>query len=95
MAEAARYEPEKTVAVVMSGTGIALGICQNRVPFEGGCGFAGELGYSVTRYSGRNTAVLSRLAGGAAILEKAGCPPEELWSGFKEEKRRRRRSSVR
>lgn len=78
LAEAARYAPEKTVAVIMSGTGIALGICQNRVPFEGGCGFAGELGYSVTD-TPDGIQPFCRLAGGAAILEKAGCPPEELW----------------
>lgn len=36
LAEAAQYPADKTVAVIMSGTGIALGVCQNRIPFEGG-----------------------------------------------------------
>ena len=78
LAEAAQYPADKTVAVIMSGTGIALGVCQNRIPFEGGRGFAGELGYSVTD-TPDGIQPFCRLAGGAALLKKAGCSPEELW----------------
>lgn len=84
LAEAAQYPADKTVAVIMSGTGIALGVCQNRIPFEGGRGFAGELGYSVTD-TPDGIQPFCRLAGGAALLKKAGCSPEELWRRLQSE----------
>lgn len=72
LAEAVNYPERDTIAVIMAGSGIALGVYSKKHMFTGAGGFAGELGYCVmqTENGGRT---LDDLAGGIGILQTAGC----------------------
>lgn len=66
-----------TIAVVMAGTGLAVGIYTNQQILMGGKGFAGELGYCMLpTKDGLKT--VDSLCGGAGILQQANCSIEEF-----------------
>ena len=62
---------EKSMVVVMVGTGIGAAIMANGNIVHGGKGWAGEMG-SVPISFGRKVATLDELAGGAALLKQMG-----------------------
>ena len=77
LAEAANYAPDAGVAVIMAGTGIALGVSDKGRIIAGSHGFAGELGFSVTG-TPEGVRTFDQLAGGGPLLRQAGCTPQEL-----------------
>ncbi|MCI8554928.1 MAG: ROK family protein [Clostridiales bacterium] len=77
LAEAAHYPADAVVAVIMAGTGIALGISDKGELSAGSHGFAGELGFSVTD-TPEGVQTFDQLAGGGPLLQQAGCTPQEL-----------------
>ncbi|MET3543514.1 putative NBD/HSP70 family sugar kinase [Paenibacillus favisporus] len=72
VAEAANYPEKDTVAVMMAGSGLALGVYSKQRMYTGAGGFAGELGYTVIATEAGPRKV-DELAGGIGILDKAGC----------------------
>lgn len=72
-AEIANYPNSQTIAVVMCGTGIAVGVYSNGEMFLGGRGYAGKLGYCILDYKDGEPKTVDELAGGASILRRAKC----------------------
>ncbi|MEM7112230.1 MAG: ROK family protein [Chloroflexota bacterium] len=77
-AEVPNYPSSKTIAVIMCGTGIAVGVYNNGEIFLGGRGYAGELGYCILGESEGKPKTVDELAGGASILRRAKCSANEL-----------------
>ena len=72
-AEIPNYPNSQTLAVVMCGTGIAIGVYTNGQMLVGGSGYAGELGYCILGEKDGQPQTVDDLAGGAAILKRAQC----------------------
>jgi len=77
VAETVNYTDKDTIAVIMAGSGIALGVYSKERMFTGAHGFAGELGYCVTATE-NGPKTLDSVAGGIGILMQAGCGIEEF-----------------
>ena len=77
-AEIANYADNQTMAVIMCGTGIAVGLATNGEIHLGGSGYAGELGYCILSEIDGKPQTVDDLAGGAGILRRAGCDVGEL-----------------
>lgn len=77
-AEIANYPDGETLAVIMCGTGIAIGVYTNGEMFLGGSGYAGELGYCILSETEDGPQTVDELAGGAGILQRAQCEVPEL-----------------
>ena len=77
-AEIANYPDHNTIAVIMSGTGIAVGVYTNGEMVVGGSGYAGELGYCILNERNSEPQTVDDLAGGASILRQANCEAIEL-----------------
>lgn len=77
-AELPNYPDSKTIAVIMCGTGIAVGVYDDGEIFLGGRGYAGELGYCIVGESEGEPQTIDELAGGAGILRRAKCEVNEL-----------------
>lgn len=77
-AEIANYPDSNTIAVVMCGTGLAIGVYTNGEMFLGGSGYAGELGYCILSDQSGQPRTVDELAGGAGILRRAQCEVSEL-----------------
>ncbi|GIP38414.1 glucokinase [Paenibacillus sp. J31TS4] len=75
MAEAAHYPDARTLAVIMAGTGVAMGVVADGKLLGGASGWSGELGYTMFP-TDAGTQKLDHLAGGAAILRQAGMDVE-------------------
>jgi predicted NBD/HSP70 family sugar kinase len=82
--EAANYPDKHTIAVVMVGTGIGLGIISNGELFEGSRGWSCEIGISLlcTENGIQN---VDSLSSGAAILQASKCSPEEFGRQLEED----------
>lgn len=77
LTEKANYPYANTVAVLMVGTGIALGVYSNDKLFTGSNGFAGEVGYAFVPYKDKIER-FDNLSSGRVILEKSKMTPKEL-----------------
>lgn len=75
--EAANYPNNKTVAVIMAGSGIAVGISHDDKILGGENNFGGELGYCIFQTQNGPQKV-DDISGGLGILKSAGCGIEEL-----------------
>lgn len=71
LSEAAHHPGSDTVAVIMAGTGIAVGVVSGGQLLQGARGWSGELGYMMFPV-GERVQKLDEVAGGAAILRQAG-----------------------
>ncbi|WP_339206651.1 ROK family protein [Paenibacillus sp. FSL K6-3182] len=71
MAEAAHYQDNHTVAVIMSDAFIAAGVVASGELQLGAKGWSGELGYMILTVNGK-PALLDTLASGYAITNQAG-----------------------
>ena len=72
-AEIVNYADNQTIAVMMCGTGIAVGMYTNGEIHLGGSGYAGELGYCILSEMDGKPQTVDELAGGAGILRRANC----------------------
>lgn len=77
VAETVNYQDKDTIAVIMAGSGIALGVYSKGSMITGAHGFAGELGYCIT-HTENGPKTLDSIAGGIGILMQAGCGIEEF-----------------
>jgi glucokinase len=77
LAEVANYKDNDTIAVIMSGSGIATGVYSKGQMFNGANNFAGELGYCIINTEDGPRTVDS-LSGGMGILKMAGCSIDEF-----------------
>lgn len=75
--EIEHYPDAKTIAVIMAGSGFAVGVYTNGKIVTGANGFAGELGHCPVVTSDGITD-LDSVSGGIGILEQAGCNAETL-----------------
>ncbi len=66
-----------TCLLVMVGTTVGTSLAVKGVPFNGACGFAGELGYFPVMEEGELTR-LDKIAGGRYIISKLGASPEQI-----------------
>lgn len=80
--ESSYYPEADTVAVMMVGTGIAVGISSQGTILQGAKGFAGEMGNIYIPYK-EGMEKFDVLSGGASILQRAGCGAEELLEKLK------------
>lgn len=80
--EIANHPDSNTIAVIMAGSGIALGVYTDGKFVTGTHGFAGELGYCI--FNSENGPVkLDDVAGGIGILNLAKCDAPTLLSRLK------------
>jgi len=77
VAETVHYKDKDTLAVIMAGSGTALGVYSKGRMFTGAHGFAGELGYCIIQTE-EGPRRLDDFAGGIGILRQAGCGIEEF-----------------
>lgn len=77
--EVANHPESNTIAVIMAGSGIALGVYTNGKFITGTHGFAGELGYCVLNTES-GPVKLDDVAGGIGILKLADCDAPTLLS---------------
>ncbi|MCJ8011643.1 ROK family protein [Paenibacillus sp. KQZ6P-2] len=77
VAETVNYKDKDTIAVIMAGSGIALGVYSKGRMITGAHGFAGELGYCMMQ-TDNGPKTLDSLTGGIGILRQAGCGIEEF-----------------
>ncbi|MWV45425.1 ROK family protein [Paenibacillus sp. HJL G12] len=77
VAETVHYRDKDTIAVIMAGSGIAIGVYSKERMFTGAHGFAGELGYCITQTE-HGPKTLDSLAGGIGILTQASCGIDEF-----------------
>ena len=77
LAEVSNYKRHDTIAVIMSGSGIATGVYSKGQMFNGANNFAGELGYCIIQTKDGPRTVDS-LSGGVGILKMAGCAIDEF-----------------
>ncbi|MEG0712041.1 MAG: ROK family protein, partial [Niameybacter sp.] len=70
--EITNHPESHTLAVIMAGSGIALGVYSNGKMLTGAHGFAGELGYCILNTQNGPTPI-DDVAGGMGILKIAGC----------------------
>ncbi len=68
---------DATCLLIMVGTGVGASLAINGKPFNGTCGFAGELGYFPMIEDGESTR-LDKIAGGRYIISKLGASPEKI-----------------
>lgn len=83
LTEAANNKKADTVAVLMVGTGIALGVYSEGKLFTGANGFAGEVGYAYIPHKDKLER-FDNLSSGRLILKKANVSPEELTNKINE-----------
>ncbi|MEI0738085.1 ROK family protein [Paenibacillus sp. JTLBN-2024] len=77
VAETVHYKDKDTIAVIMAGSGTALGVYSKGRMFTGAHGFAGELGYCIIQ-TAEGPQRLDSVAGGIGILQQAGCGIDEF-----------------
>lgn len=77
VAETVHYKDKDTLAVIMAGSGTALGVYSKGRMFTGAHGFAGELGYCIIQTE-EGPQRLDSIAGGIGILQQAGCGIDEF-----------------
>ena len=77
VAESVSHPEVHTLCVVMMGTGVAVGIRSGGQILEGASGWAGELGNTLIATE-EGVGTVDQLAGGGAILKRAGCGADEL-----------------
>ncbi|WP_195575525.1 ROK family protein [Paenibacillus sp. 1001270B_150601_E10] len=77
LAESIHYPDHHTVAVLMAGTGLAVGVVSEGKLLQGVSGWSGELGYTLVSVNGEAKKI-DQLASGMAILQQAGVHVEEF-----------------
>ncbi|MED5020570.1 ROK family protein [Paenibacillus chibensis] len=77
VAETVHYKDKDTIAVIMAGSGVALGVYSKGRMITGAHGFAGELGYCMIQTE-NGPQTLDSMAGGIGILNRAGCGIDEF-----------------
>lgn len=78
MAEAVHYPDQRTIAVLLAGYGLAVGVVADGTLLQGARGWSGELGYTLVSTEGGTVKSLDHLAGEWAILDQAGVGQEEM-----------------
>lgn len=82
--EASYYGDEDCMVMIMAGSGFAMGVKEQGRILLGHHGWAGEMGSLVYPLDGR-LQKLDAISGGLGILDRAGCPVEELYQRLEQQ----------